>query len=264
MAGPATLYQTGDHASRPANGSGCVLYACTTHNLVYRDDGTSWTTLITLTSGMTNPMTTAGDIVTGGASGTPTRLGIGAALQHLRVNAGATALEYADPPSSSGGNDPLGFGFPFTADPGLANASGQAVNMNVTRYMRVIGGGAITKVGMHITASSGNISVAHYSPSGSGRSAVPGTRVATTGAIASPGTGWREIALATTLSPGDFLAVSADNNTFAILAAGGFFSAASAIAAGRNYAQGSAHPAPSPAGTVDAGNPITYILVGVA
>ena len=48
MAGPATLYQTGDHASRPANGAGCVLYTCTDHGLVYRDDGSSWSTWLTL------------------------------------------------------------------------------------------------------------------------------------------------------------------------------------------------------------------------
>lgn len=48
MATPDVLYQTGIHASRPAVGSGCVLYTCTTHGLVYRDDGSSWTTFITL------------------------------------------------------------------------------------------------------------------------------------------------------------------------------------------------------------------------
>jgi hypothetical protein len=43
---------------------------------------------------MTNPMTTAGDIITGGASGTAGRLGIGAAFQKFRVNAGGTAPEW--------------------------------------------------------------------------------------------------------------------------------------------------------------------------
>lgn len=42
-----------------------------------------------------SPMTTAGDIIYGGASGTRTRLGIGTALQVLRTNAGATAPEWA-------------------------------------------------------------------------------------------------------------------------------------------------------------------------
>lgn len=44
---------------------------------------------------MSNPMTTQGDIVTGGASGAAGRLGIGTAGQVLTVNAGATAPEWA-------------------------------------------------------------------------------------------------------------------------------------------------------------------------
>lgn len=43
---------------------------------------------------MTNPMTTDGDIIQGGASGAASRLAIGTAGQILKVNAGATALEY--------------------------------------------------------------------------------------------------------------------------------------------------------------------------
>lgn len=45
--------------------------------------------------GMTNPMTTAADVIVGGSSGTPARLAAGTALQYLRMNAGATALEWA-------------------------------------------------------------------------------------------------------------------------------------------------------------------------
>jgi hypothetical protein len=41
-----------------------------------------------------NPMTTAGDIVVGGTSGAPARLALGTASQQLRVNSGATGLEY--------------------------------------------------------------------------------------------------------------------------------------------------------------------------
>ncbi|MCC6619458.1 MAG: hypothetical protein IT341_10530 [Chloroflexi bacterium] len=50
---------------------------------------------------MKNPMTAAGDIIQGGASGAPSRLAIGTAGQILKVNSGATALEYA--PSGGGG-----------------------------------------------------------------------------------------------------------------------------------------------------------------
>jgi hypothetical protein len=44
-----------------------------------------------------NPMTTAGDIVVGGTSGAPARLALGTASQQLRVNSGATSLEYFTP-----------------------------------------------------------------------------------------------------------------------------------------------------------------------
>lgn len=41
--------------------------------------------------GMTNPMTTAGDLITGGASGAPGRLGVGSSGQVLKVIGGAPA-----------------------------------------------------------------------------------------------------------------------------------------------------------------------------
>src|SRR5688572_21210434 len=43
---------------------------------------------------MNNPMTTAGDVIYGGASGAPSRLAVGTAGQVLKVNAGATAPEW--------------------------------------------------------------------------------------------------------------------------------------------------------------------------
>jgi hypothetical protein len=48
------------------------------------------------------PMTTAGDLTIGGASGTPTRLGIGTAGQHLAVVAGAPAWAPATPMTAPG------------------------------------------------------------------------------------------------------------------------------------------------------------------
>ena len=44
--------------------------------------------------GMSNPMSAAGDIIVGGANGTPTRLAMGSAGQVLKVNAAGTGLEY--------------------------------------------------------------------------------------------------------------------------------------------------------------------------
>lgn len=59
MAGPTTLFQSGDHASRPAAGSGAVLYWCTDHEKFYRDSGSSWADLADL-SGIGGGVTFAG------------------------------------------------------------------------------------------------------------------------------------------------------------------------------------------------------------
>ena len=61
---------------------------------------------------MSNPMTTQGDVVTGGASGAAGRLAIGTAGQVLTVNSGATAPEWA---AAAGGGSGISSG---TAMPG--------------------------------------------------------------------------------------------------------------------------------------------------
>ena len=92
MAGPATLYKTGDHASRPANGSGTVLYTCTTHNKVYRDDGSSWTDFITLATGIASSTFNAqGDLLSASADDTPVIVPVGANGSSLRANSGASS-----------------------------------------------------------------------------------------------------------------------------------------------------------------------------
>jgi len=48
-------------------------------------------------AGMSNPMTTTGDVIYSSPGSTPVRLGIGTANQVLRVNSGATAPEWATP-----------------------------------------------------------------------------------------------------------------------------------------------------------------------
>jgi hypothetical protein len=97
MAGPATLYQAGIHSARPANGSGCVLYSCTTHDLVYRDDGTSWTTFMTLVGGSGGDIATdtiwdaAGDLAVGSGANTAAKLTLGSSGTAL-VSNGSTAV----------------------------------------------------------------------------------------------------------------------------------------------------------------------------
>lgn len=51
MAGPAVLFQTGNHAGLPAASAGCVLYACSTHSKVYKSDGSTWTDWMTIPTG---------------------------------------------------------------------------------------------------------------------------------------------------------------------------------------------------------------------
>lgn len=82
MAGPTTIFQTGNHASRPAASAGCVLYSCTDHGLVYRSDGSSWATWATLSAGGT-PLTTRGDLLTRDASALA-RLAVGSANTVLK------------------------------------------------------------------------------------------------------------------------------------------------------------------------------------
>lgn len=52
---------------------------------------------------MANPMTSAGDLIVGASGGAPSRLGMGSALQVLRVNSAGTGLEYAAPSGGGGG-----------------------------------------------------------------------------------------------------------------------------------------------------------------
>jgi hypothetical protein len=61
--------------------------------------GSAWANVDT--TGMTNPMTTTGDIIYSSSGSTPARLGIGTVGQILQVNSGATAPEWAA--ASSGG-----------------------------------------------------------------------------------------------------------------------------------------------------------------
>jgi hypothetical protein len=62
--------------------------------------GSAWANLDT--TGMTNPMTTTGDVIYSSSGSTPARLGIGTAGQVLQVNSGATAPEWATPASGGG------------------------------------------------------------------------------------------------------------------------------------------------------------------
>lgn len=70
---------------------------------IWDTSGTAWVEQTGGGAGMANPMTTAGDMIVGGAAGVPSRLGLGLAGQVLAVNAGRTGLEYQTPAAGGGG-----------------------------------------------------------------------------------------------------------------------------------------------------------------
>lgn len=74
----------GDHASRPAATAvpAGSLYSCSTHSLIYKSDGATWSTWATFTStGLSDPMTTRGDMIYRNASNVSDRLALPAAGQ---------------------------------------------------------------------------------------------------------------------------------------------------------------------------------------
>lgn len=159
-----------------------------------------------------------------------------------------------------------GYGFPFTVDPGLIRPTDAlGVPANVGLYSRCRDGGTITKIGLRVVASSGNISVAAYRSSGAGRAAVPTTQLATSGAIACPAIGYAEISLGATITmlPGDWLALSADNTsaTFSSLLA---TTGDTAFGNGKQVYQTGAHPLPASPSTLIGTLGRTHVLIGVA
>lgn len=98
MPGVTTAYQNGVHGSRPAASAGCILYACSTHSLIYRSDGTTWTTWMTIGSSTTTVASdaiwdAAGDLAVGSGADTAAKLAIGAAGAALSVINGAVAWD---------------------------------------------------------------------------------------------------------------------------------------------------------------------------
>lgn len=96
-------------------------------------------------------------------------------------------------------------------------------SLNTTRIFRVLEGGTISNIAVDIVVSSGNICVQAFRATGAGRSATPGALLASSGSVASPGTGFQSIPLGSTVTllPGDFIAIGADNATVTFAGANG-------------------------------------------
>lgn len=101
MPGVTTAYQNGVHGSRPAASAGCILYACSTHSLIYRSDGSSWATWMTIGSTTTTVASdaiwdAAGDLAVGTGADTAAKLSLGASGKAPFSN--GSTLAYAYPP----------------------------------------------------------------------------------------------------------------------------------------------------------------------
>jgi hypothetical protein len=83
-------------------------------------------------TGMTNPMTTTGDVIYSSSGSTPDRLGIGTAGQVLTVNSGATAPEWATP--SSGGSTFVGVKLKATSSQSISNNTDTAFIFDVEDF----------------------------------------------------------------------------------------------------------------------------------
>lgn len=153
---------------------------------------------------------------------------------------------------------------PHSIDPRLLSAA-SALNANQAVYMRCKGRGYISKIAVHIAASSGNICVGVYKNNGStGDLARPGAQKATSGSVACPAIGVANVALTSSVyvDEGDWLALVADNATATFYRSNtaGF---GSALGNGLSHHQSTAFPLPASA-TPLTGTLFSVLLVGIA
>lgn len=155
--------------------------------------------------------------------------------------------------------------FPITVIPAVTATSLGVPGANEAHYLRVLGAGTISKIGLHVTVSSGNISVAVFRGSGEGRNCAPTTRAATSGSVACPAVGYAEVSLGGSVTVGinDFLCLTVDNTTATFRCADGGFVTPSDTGKGLRYNQATGHPAPATA-TPTACLGRVFVMVGVA
>jgi hypothetical protein len=142
-----------------------------------------------------------GDLIVGTANDTAGR---------LPVSATNGAVLVSDSAASTGLN--------WAVDPFIVTLPGASPTLlaaiaNYAFAMRVFGAGTISKVALQIGTSSGNICVGVYSNTGVGYNATPNARLATSGSVACPSTGYQEVALGSSVEvrTGDWLVVAFDN-----------------------------------------------------
>lgn len=159
--------------------------------------------------------------------------------------------------STSGNSNNLNYS-PAVLNAALTNVALPGAGDGV--YTRLITwGNPAPNVTVNIANSSGNICIALYAPSSTGG---PGTQMATTGSVASPGTGLQTINFTTTVTPGLgwWIAIAADNNSVTFK---GFASSATTAPDGDSYcfAAASQMPLPSTAPAISASISPNFVLL---
>jgi hypothetical protein len=141
----------------------------------------------------------AGDLLVGSAADTVARLPMGAALQTLRVNAGATGLEYATP-SAGGGKPTAAFASGFwTPNPGQPDTLACAQDVPFASPIVTDQAMTITRLGVEVTSAGGAGSVVRlgiYADS----SGLPGSLVLDAGTINGASATYQEITISQALS----------------------------------------------------------------
>lgn len=140
------------------------------------------------------------------------------------------------------------FDFPMTQDARFAMSAVAVQSANNCYYVRVFGTGVITKIRVIVGTSNGNIGVAAYDNSGTGVSAVPNSRQATSGSVACPAAGAADVSIGATVTVGllgHWFALSASGVTATFVPTGQSMS--SDWLTGTTLCQGSAHPPPATA-----------------
>ncbi len=187
-----------------------------------------------------------GDLLVATADNTVARRGVGTDGQVLTADStDATGVKWATPAAGGGsGGNPYGSEQVETwSSAHMGSYAAQVwANTNAARHVQVLNPGSVSKVGLHVVVSSGNISIAVYNGTGTGRQRKPGTFKATTGAIACPAVGYQEVALPSTVTVaiGDFISLSCDNGTASFMGVSG---TATPLLSGRVWGKFSgAHP----------------------
>lgn len=156
---------------------------------------------------------------------------------------------------------------PYTFNPGTYQSTTDVGSVNRAHYLRIQnnpGTATITKLGIYVGTSSGNICVAVLR--GANGISGPTSRIATSGSVACPAIGYAEVSLGGSVAIDpltDWFAISADNTTAKFGRVGNPGLLGAAFGAGLNYYEPSAFPVPSPP-TPTVGAVTSFLIVGIA